>query len=126
MIKKFLVIILFFSLFLTACSKIKVINFVGKSSNWDINYGVTVLDEDSESTNITIKYIGKDPIPKKITYSIETVSGKSSGNEPLTESGVLKGSGGGCDGCSVVQENEEINAIITWNGKSETFKLKNK
>lgn len=124
MIKKALILFLISFVLLTACSKSKLINFVGESDNWHVNYEVNLLDVDRESTNVTIKYIGENPAPKEIKYVIEDVSGEMRGEDSL-DNGVLKAAGHSCSGCEVTQENEKINATITWNGKSETFILKN-
>lgn len=133
MIKKALMLFLFCSVLLTACSESKLMNFVGESENWQVNYEVNVLDEDSESTNITIKYIGEKPIPKEIIYVVEGVSGKSEGEGSLNSegegslnNGVLEIGGHSCSGCAVIQENGKLNATITWNDTSETLILKNR
>ncbi|MBT2697168.1 hypothetical protein J7E79_07050 [Bacillus sp. ISL-40] len=124
MIKKALMLFLFSSVLLTACSESKLMNFIGESENWQVNYEVNLLDKDSESTNLTIKYIGGKPIPKRIKYVVESVSGKSEGEDSLNN-GVLKIGGHSCSGCAVTQENEEMKATITWNDKSDTLILKN-
>jgi hypothetical protein len=72
-------LLLFSSVLLTVCSASKLMNFVGESENWQVNYEVNVLDEDSESTNITINYIGENPTPKAINYVLEGVTGQSEG-----------------------------------------------
>jgi hypothetical protein len=124
MIKKALMLFLFSSVLLTACSESKLMNFVDESENWQVNYEVKVLDEDSESTNLTIKYIGEKPTPKEINYVVEGVSGKSEGEGSL-DKGVLEIGGHSCSGCAVTQENEKLNATLTWNDTSETLILKN-
>jgi hypothetical protein len=111
------------SVLLTACSESKLMNFTGKSENWQLNYQVNVLDEDSESTNLTIKYIGKKPTPREIHYVVEGVFGKSEGNVTLNNE-ELKIGGDSCSGCAVTQEKEKIKANITWNHQSETLILK--
>jgi len=87
---------------------------------------VEALDEDSESTHYTIRYIGKAPIPKRIKYNIEFPSGGSGGTSDLTKGGVLDSGGGVCRGCSVVRDDGEGKVTIKWNGNSETFTLKAK
>ena len=124
MIKKVLMLFPILSVFLTACSDSKLMNFTGKSENWLLNYQVNVLDEDTESTNLTIKYIGKNPTPREIHYVVEGVSGKSEGNVTLDNED-LKIGGHSCSGCAVTQEKEKIKANITWNHQSETLILKN-
>ncbi|PFN98139.1 hypothetical protein COJ85_21715 [Bacillus sp. AFS076308] len=125
MIKRTLKLFLFSTILLTACSDSKLMNFVGESQNWQVNYEVNVLDEDSEITNLTIKYIGQKATPKEINYVVESVSGKSAGNDSLNN-GVLKIGGHSCSGCAVTQENEKITATITWNDKTESLILKNR
>lgn len=99
--------------------------FTGKSKHWRVDYDVTVTGQDSETSNLTIHYIGEKPMPKKAKYSVEGATGKSKGEGSLTK-GILQGGGHSCEGCAVVQENEMMKTTITWNGKSESFFLKNK
>src|SRR3954470_2138822 len=124
-IKRTLMFFLVSVVLLTACSESKLINFVGKSENWQVKYSVTVFDEKSESSKVTIRYIGEKPVPKKIKYNVETATGKTGGETPI-ENGVLATGEDSCSGCSVTQQNEKITATITWNHKSETFILENK
>ncbi|CRK84632.1 hypothetical protein [Neobacillus massiliamazoniensis] len=124
MIKRALMLLLISSILLTACSDSKVINFEGKSDNWQVIYSVNLLDKNSESSKVTIKYIGVKPIPKKIKYSVETATGNTSGETHL-KNGVLVTGESSCSGCSVTQENEKITATITWKDESETIILKN-
>ncbi|WP_043932774.1 hypothetical protein [Bacillus sp. EB01] len=98
--------------------------FAGESENWQVIYEVNILDQDSESTNLIVKYIGAKPIPQKIKYVVEGLSGKSAGEDSLNN-GVLKIGGHSCNGCAVTQENEEKKATITWNDKSDIIILKN-
>ncbi|HZH62049.1 MAG TPA: hypothetical protein VEY70_21285 [Metabacillus sp.] len=124
MIKKVLMLLLFSSALLTACSESELINFVGESENWQVNYEVNVQGEDSESTNLTIKYKGKNPVPEEINYVVEGVSGGSEGEAALNNR-VLEIGGHSCSGCAVTTENENFNATIMWNDTSETIILKN-
>ncbi|MBT2738596.1 hypothetical protein [Bacillus sp. ISL-7] len=123
MIKKLLMFSLI-SVLLTACSEDKLMNFVGVSKNWQVKYSVNVFDEKSESSKVTIRYIGEKPVPKKIKYTVETATGKT-GGETTIENGVLVTGEDSCSGCSITQENEKISATITWNDKTETVNLKN-
>ncbi|ULT59484.1 hypothetical protein L1999_13575 [Neobacillus drentensis] len=124
MIKKALMLFLFFTFLLTACSDSKLMNFVGESKNWQVKYTVNVFAEKSESSKVTIRYIGEKPVPKKIKYTVETATGNTGGETPL-KNGVLVTGEDSCSGCSVTQKNEKITATITWNDESETIILKN-
>lgn len=123
MIKKIIILALLSFGFLAACSS-KYMDFIGENNNWKVNYQVSAIDGDSESTTLTIQYIGKEPIPKEIKYTIESLTGKLEGEDSLNK-GVLKTNGHFCKGCSVTQENEKIKATIMWNGKTESINLKN-
>lgn len=124
--KKLLVILFLSSFVLVACGIPKTIHFVGESKNWHVDYVVDVLDEESESTHFTIRYIGEAPIPKRIKYKIEFPSGSSDGTSDLSKGGVQDFGGHSCSGCSIIREDDDAEATINWNGKSETFKLKAK
>lgn len=121
---KILTLLLLLVVLLAACSELKMMIFEGESENWLVTYEVQLHDENSESTNLAIKFIGEDPSPQKIKYVVDSVSGKSEGEDSLNSSGVLKIGGHTCSGCSVTRENDNINATIIWNGKSENINLK--
>ncbi|PKH12104.1 hypothetical protein [Planomicrobium sp. MB-3u-38] len=94
--------------------------FTGSSENWAIEYVVTYPREDWEKIVYTITFIG-DEVPETVEYSIEGTSGGSSGTDTLyadrTVSGTSESNG------AKVQENEEIDATIEWDGRSESFLL---
>ncbi|MBU5210215.1 hypothetical protein [Heyndrickxia oleronia] len=124
MLKKAFVILLFSSLFFSACSKTKEMHFTGKSKNWYVNFEAKVTSTNSETTYFTIKYRGKNSTPKKIKYYFEYPSGKVNGTSDLNNTGVLKLGGHSCSGCAVFHEDDVIKVTIIWNGESEIFELK--
>jgi hypothetical protein len=122
--KKILILMLFTTSILASCGEPKDLHFSGKSDHWSVQYEANVYEKDSESTKYTIRYIGDKPVPKEINYKIDRTLGSKSGNEPLDQNGVIEHSGDLCSGCAVTQENEEMQATIKWDGKSESISLK--
>ncbi|MFJ8235461.1 phosphoadenosine phosphosulfate sulfotransferase [Ureibacillus sp. NPDC094379] len=117
-----LLIIFFGILLLFACStERKQLIFSGESDNWSVRYEVKIIDEDSETKGFIIKYTGNESIPKQLEYAIDSTSG--SGTDLLDKKGVLKMAGSGCDGCAITREDQEIEAIIKWDDKSEIIPL---
>jgi hypothetical protein len=120
-LKKRLLLILFVSFILVACSEEKTLEFTGEGENWSVTYIAHIHDSDSESIDYTIRYVGDEPGTKTINFNLGNSS--ETGRTLDTETSSLTGNGNRCSGCSVTQENDEIKATITWNGKSETFTL---
>ena len=104
---------------LSACGEIPI-TFFGKSDNWSVHYEITKQDDQDEQGKCAqdvryIKYIGNKPTPKMVEYSILN----GTGVVPLSEQGnhyLAKG-------CINANEDTEIEAIIKWDGKSETIPL---
>lgn len=115
------VLLCFVFLFLIACSTQKTYHFKGESENWHVDNTIDIIDNDSEFERIKIKYIGDNEIPEEIYYEIKGNSGNT-----LLNDGVFKTSDSACYGCALTKENEEIDVTIEWNGKSDSFTLKNK
>lgn len=63
-------------LILVACSGLQTYHFQGDSENWNVDYTINSTGDNSESGDITIKYIDENETPKEINSS----SGSSSGN----------------------------------------------
>lgn len=106
-----LIILLGISL-LSACNQIPLI-FSGESDNWRVHYEVNKNDECRETSGY-IKYIGNEPIPEELEYSISN----STGTVPLEGNGYTLPRG-----CTNANEDSEIEAIIKWDNKSETIPL---
>lgn len=121
---KISVLLCFVFLLLVACSNEQTYHFKEESENWDVNYTINITGDDSQSGDITIRYIGDNETPKEINYEINGSSGSDSGNEPLND-GVLQTPGYTCSGCGVTKENAELEVTIKWDGKSDRFILKN-
>ena len=125
LIRNAIVYLLFSSVLLTGCTDAKHMIFTGKSNHWKADYQVTVTDKYSETSTLTIHYVGEKPIPKKAKYSVEDATGGTKGESSLTN-GILQAGGHSCKGCAVVDKNEKMKTTITWNGKSESLILKRK
>jgi len=107
-------IILLFCIFpLTACVQ-EILLFTGESDNWSVRYEVN-RSEDCGKSSGAIRYIGDELIPKKIKYSIDNSDGEVS----LEEGGVFNLP----FGCSNASKDSVIEAIIEWDGNSETITL---
>jgi len=111
-------------LILSGCSEGDRYNFKGSSDNWNVFYTVDVTSQDSKEATGKIVYTGKEPPPETIIYSIESTSGASSGNVSVDEGEVLVGKSA-CDGCAVIQQDEELDVEIKWDGQVEEFVLRN-
>ncbi|MGJ9458501.1 hypothetical protein [Oceanobacillus sp. CF4.6] len=117
MLKKLLsfVIIIFTALFISACSDNERQMYVGKSDNWEVNYG--------REENFAIKYIGEESMPKtEINYIIVQGLRTTDGNSPLNSAGVM----------SIKrpfrEQNDDTNIKVTinWEGYSEEFILESR
>ena len=123
--KKLLLLLFMFILLLTACSGKNQLSFVDESDNWRVEYIVWKLDGNRDSAEFSIIYIGDEQIPKDIHYSFDYPSqqGLKIGGNTSFE-GEVDFAGHDCDDCTGAQLDDEITAIIEWDGKSETFNLK--
>lgn len=98
-------------------------NFSGSSENWEVFYVVNVFGKDNEEKNGTIKFIGEEDPPETIDYKIETISGGSEGTGVTLNDGVGNIGNAFCEGCAVIQRDEEIEVEIVWNGQTENLVL---
>lgn len=112
-------------LLLTACGdETNRYNFKGSSDNWDMNYVVNVTASDSQDKSGTVIYTGKGQAPETVDYQITTSSSGSEGTGVVLENGKAGSIGKvSCEGCSVIQKNEEIQVEISWDGQTEEFVL---
>lgn len=111
-------------LILGGCSEGDRYNFKGSGDNWDVFYTVDVTSQDSKEATGKIVYTGEEPPPETIIYSIESTAGASSGNVLVDEGEVLVGKSA-CEGCAVIQRDEELDVEIKWDGQVEEFVLRN-
>ncbi|MBT2581250.1 hypothetical protein [Planococcus sp. ISL-109] len=110
-------------LVLSGCVQGDRYQFAGSGDNWDVLYIVDVAGQDNQQATGTIVYTGEDAAPETIIYSIESASGGTSGANVSTDEGSVNIGGGTCNGCAVVQGNEELDVEIKWDGQIETFGL---
>lgn len=107
----------------TGSSGTEKIVFAGSEENWTIEYVITYPKEGWGKEVFTITYIGDEEPPESIDYLIESISGGSNGtNVSLNENQRVTGSKES-NGAKVM-ENEELEATITWLGKTETITLR--
>ena len=109
-------------LILSGCSEADRYNFKGSGENWDVFYTVDATSLDSKEATGKIVYTGEEPPPETIIYSIESTAGASSGNVSVDEGEVLVGKSV-CEGCAVIQQDEELDVEIKWDGQVEEFAL---
>ncbi|MGE7093727.1 phosphoadenosine phosphosulfate sulfotransferase [Lysinibacillus sp. NPDC048646] len=108
------ILIIFLSLsFLSSCAG-QTFLFTGESDNWSIRYEVEKA-KSCQPTTGAIKYIGKEPMPKRLEYSYE----RASGDSPLNEYGVVTLA----KGCTYAVEDSEIEVILKWDNQTETVPL---
>lgn len=100
-------------------------DFSGSSENWDVFYVVNVSNGEAEEKTGTIKFTGDGEAPEIIDYKIETTSGGSEATGIILDDKVADLGNSMCEGCAVVQGNEEIEVEVTWNGQTENLTLTN-
>ncbi|EIM07498.1 hypothetical protein A1A1_04782 [Planococcus antarcticus DSM 14505] len=100
-------------------------NFAASGENWDAFYVVNVSNGDREEKSGTVKFTGEGEAPEIINYKIETNSGGTEATGVTVNNGVVDIGKGFCDGCAVIQGDEEIEVEITWDGQTEKLLLKN-
>ncbi|NJP39412.1 hypothetical protein [Alkalicoccus luteus] len=103
-------------LFVAACQNQDTLHFSNEGDNWEVDYTVNIYDENSQSIDYAIRYIGEESLPETLNYSIgsTTVTG-----EILSEGGVIEHSGSGCSGCAVTREDDDIEFSIEWDDEHE-------
>ncbi|MGM0897014.1 MAG: hypothetical protein ACQEV0_03890 [Bacillota bacterium] len=109
---------------LSGCAEGDRYDFRGSGDNWNVFYTVDATSQDSKEATGKIVYTGEEPPPETIIYSIESTAGASSGNVSVDEGEVLVGKSA-CEGCAVIQQDEELNVEIKWDGQVEEFELTN-
>lgn len=113
----------------------EVHHFQGKGDNWKIKYTIfkgplaaTTTSEsgtkNSQSHHLYIQYIGDDQPPKQIDYEIEDDSGKMNTGTDVTLKDGVRDSNLGNLGLDPSSKNDNVKAVIKWNGESETIDLK--
>jgi hypothetical protein len=99
-----------------------VYNFLGSSDNWHVSYEADISNGDMETNTGTIEYTGEEQAPETIDYKIDYNSGNTEGSRDLLNGEVDLGRSS-CGGCAVIQEDEEIEVEITWDGQTENLIL---
>lgn len=84
--KKILMLFLL-SIFLVACNQNRI-DFTGEGDHWDVTYHVKTKGENSQSSNLEIRYTGDDTPPEDIHFEL---GDEHNGNVSLNE-GTYKGS----------------------------------
>lgn len=120
---KKLISLFIMTLILSGCVDGDRYNFSGSSENWDVFYVVDVSNGTSQVEEGTVKYTGEGEAPDTINYKLEANSGGSEGTGLTIIDGTGNIANGSCEGCAVVQEDEEIEVEITWDGQTENLIL---
>ncbi|MFD1030560.1 hypothetical protein [Metaplanococcus flavidus] len=100
-------------------------NFTGSSESWEVQYEVDIIEkgenENQVEENGTAKFIGEGEPPKTVDYKLETESGANSseGSGIMMNDETLSFAQGSCGNCVPIQEDEELELEIIWDGKSE-------
>ncbi|MEN8646277.1 hypothetical protein ABFE25_16835 [Bacillus toyonensis] len=121
---KFLFVLII--LILGACSNDKWFTLKGESENWKGTYQVYIYGENNEASELTLIYKG-DPseIKGNVKYKYETdSSGKGDGNVSLDQNSIKTKMI--CEGCNITNKDDVIKITMSWNDKTETFKLQSK
>ncbi|PLT29275.1 hypothetical protein [Peribacillus deserti] len=122
---------------LTSCATdTETIEYRGKSKHWNVTYNVIVSSDNSTTTNVLLKYIGGKPVPittdQKNPTEIQTKIFLQDGEYESSKSGLnpdKKSQTGNISctvGCSVPDKKDKIDAIVNWDGKSESMVLVSK
>lgn len=111
------------ALILSGCIDGDRYNFSGSSENWDALYVVDVSNGTNQVEKGTVKYTGEGEVPDTINYKVNTKPGSSEGRGVGLTDGIANIANGACGGCAVIQEDQEIEVEITWNGQTENFIL---
>lgn len=92
--------------------------FSGASENWEIEYVILYQEGEREKDVATLTYIGDGNPPETIDYEVGSSSGT---NNSLNEENslVITSQGAGLK----LHESQENEAVIRWEGKSESFLL---
>ncbi|MGH1287573.1 hypothetical protein [Bacillus toyonensis] len=121
---RFLFVLIIF--ILGACSNDKWFTLKGESENWKGTYQGYTYDENNEASELTLIYKG-DPseIKGNIEYKYETDgSRKWDGNVLLDQNSIKTKII--CEGCIITNKDDVIKITMSWNDKTETFKLQSK
>ncbi|MGF9853516.1 hypothetical protein ABHN09_18470 [Bacillus paramobilis] len=112
-------------LILGACSNEKSFILKGESEHWKGIYNGYTYDEQNEKSELTLIYKG-DPLMVKgnVKYKFETGNGEGSGDVSLTQKSIKINKA--CGGCATTDRDDVITIIVSWNEKTETFKLQSK
>ncbi|MFJ6266504.1 hypothetical protein ACIQGW_16145 [Lysinibacillus xylanilyticus] len=130
------VISIFLLLTLSACSQDeKEYNFYGTNNNWIVKYE-TEISEGKEWADFSFEYIGEEDAPAIFGYNLKSkwfeLTSKeerfnhqdkniNSGNSECTGPPINN------ESCAVIiEEDEQMEAKIEWNGKSEVILLNRK
>lgn len=118
-----IILLMVIIIILSGCANGDRYNFSGSSENWDVRYVVDVSRETSQQESGTIKYVGEGSAPETINYEIKANAGVAAGTEVTLDDGVANTGYGACEGCAVIQKDEEIEVEIKWDGQIENLIL---
>lgn len=104
-------------------------NFTGSSESWEVQFEVDITKKGENENQVdesgTAKFIGEGEPPTILDYKLKTESGMNSseGSGLMMNDENLSFAQGSCGNCVPIQEGEELELEIIWNGKSEKILL---
>ncbi|WP_342535426.1 hypothetical protein MHI04_06465 [Lysinibacillus sp. FSL K6-1151] len=96
-------------MFVSGCMP-KVLTFVGENENWEVQFEVTsdkMKSDQCGATSGTIRYIGDQPLPKEVNYTLKHGI-ETSGSDSLDKNGVILMG----EGCSNALQDTEVEITI--------------
>ncbi|WP_054637457.1 hypothetical protein [Thalassobacillus sp. C254] len=102
------------------CSDQRSVEFVGKGNNWDVKYTAHIQGENQEDIDYIIRYIGSNSPPDTINYKIDSLEVTGAA---LNENAYVEHTNNSCSGCTITNENDELEVTIKWEEESESFYL---
>lgn len=123
MYRKILILLLFITLFLAACSN-ETFTYSGESANWSANFTVMQDSFDYETQELVLEYKSNDVNSVgEINYLVDSVGSFGEGDVTLEEDGTIRNKSEANPTNAQVNENTEVEVTVEWNGNTETFKL---
>ncbi|WP_042475643.1 hypothetical protein [Bacillus ndiopicus] len=99
--------------------------YSAKNNDWEVKLDLTFdKAEGMECHTGAIKYLGEEPYPKEVKYSVTNNSNlEMGGTGVLDQYGVLNFGKGCGSATALIDKGNEAEIKIEWDGKSETLQL---
>lgn len=86
---------------------------------------VDITSDDEQKFTGFLEYIGDEPIPEKVDYKVGTILTRM-GKTGTTLTDVKANIENGCGGCTIFQEDDELEVKIMWGDQQEKVILPTK